>query len=54
MVDAFVLSQLRLASPSLYRDLRDGPCAVADSSADDNVRALMQSMPPEWCANVVE
>lgn len=52
-MDSFVLNQVRQASPQLYRTLVDEPCGLGGPNADDSVRAVMLSTPPEWSANVL-
>ena len=49
-VDAFVLSQIRNASPNLYRDIVHEPCGLGGDSIDETLRNL----PREWSENVVD
>lgn len=53
-VDAFVLSQIRLASPELYRDLVQEPCGLGGPGYDDRIASVIKNIPSEWSANVVE
>lgn len=53
LVDSFVLSQVRNASPQLYRDLVDEPCGLGGPGADDSIESVVRNVPPEWAANVV-
>lgn len=54
LVDSFVLSQVRNASPQLYRELVEEPCGLGGDTADESIDSILQSMPQEWSANVVE
>ncbi len=54
VVDSFVLSQVRYASPQLYRELVDEPCGLGGPNADDSIRSILKHIPPEWSANVVD
>lgn len=54
VVDSFVLSQVRNASPQLYRELVEEPCGLGGPNADDSIRSIMKHIPPEWSANVVD
>ena len=51
-VDAFVLSQVRHASPSLYRNLVDEPCGLGGPECDTSVQSVLQNIPQEWCFNL--
>jgi hypothetical protein len=56
-VDAFVLGQVRKASPELYRDLVSEPCGLGSGRPDANnegVDSILKNMPREWCENVIE
>jgi hypothetical protein len=52
-VDGFVLSQVRNASPQLYRELVDEPCGLGGPTADTSVSSLLRNTPSEWSASVV-
>jgi len=54
VVDGFVLSQIRNASPELYRDLIEQPCGLGGPDADDRIGTILNNVPPEWCENIVE
>ena len=45
-VDSFVLTQLRFASPRLYRDLVEGPCGLGGPGD-------LRNVPVEWTASVI-
>jgi hypothetical protein len=49
-----VLSQVRYASPQLYRDLVEGPCGLGGPGAKYSLDVVLKSIPTEWGANVVE
>ena len=55
-VDMFVLSQVRNANPQLYRELVEAPCGLGASCdpSDDNIASVLDSVPPEWSANVID
>lgn len=56
-VDAFVLSQVRKASPGLYRDLVSEPCGIGSGGgpdADNSIDGILKNIPREWCENVIE
>jgi hypothetical protein len=53
-VDHFVLSQVRYASPQLYRDLVEGPCGLGGPGSKYSLDAVLKNIPTEWAANVVE
>lgn len=54
-IDHFVLSQVRFASPELYRDLVEGPCSLGGGGPATNcgVKDILKNVPAEWSANVV-
>jgi pentatricopeptide repeat protein len=54
LVDAFVLSQVRNASPQLYRDLVNEPCGLGGPDGDDSIESVLRNIPHEWSANVVD
>lgn len=53
-VDYFVLSQVRYASPQLYRELVEGPCGLGGPGSKYGLEAVLKNIPTEWAANVVE
>jgi pentatricopeptide repeat protein len=53
LVDSFVLSQVRIASPQLFRDLVDEPCGLGGPDDDDSIHSVLKNIPSEWSANVV-
>jgi Pentatricopeptide repeat domain len=53
-VDGFVLSQVRHASPQLYRELVDEPCGLGGPNSDTSVSSLLKNIPSEWSANVID
>ena len=53
-VDYFVLSQVRYASPQLYRALVEGPCGLSGPGTKMGLEAVLANVPTEWTANVVE
>lgn len=53
-VDGFVLSQVRHASPQLYRELVDEPCGLGGPNSDTSVSSLLKNIPAEWSANVID
>lgn len=53
-VDYFVLSQVRYASPLLYRELVEGPCGLGGPGSKYGLEAVLKNIPTEWAANVVE
>jgi hypothetical protein len=53
-VDYFVLSQVRYASPQLYRSLVEGPCGLGGPGSTYGLEAVLKNIPTEWAANVVE
>lgn len=53
-VDGFVMAQLRRASPELYRDLVEEPRGLGGPGADMSIASVLQNIPSEWSANVVE
>jgi hypothetical protein len=53
-VDYFVLSQVRFASPQLYRDLVEGPCGLGGPGLKFGVDAVLKNIPTEWTANTVD
>lgn len=53
LVDSFVLSQIRIASPQLYRDLVDEPCGLGGPDDDESIDSVLRNIPREWSANVV-
>jgi hypothetical protein len=50
-VDRFVLSQVRNASPQLYRDLVEEPCGLGGPESDTSIPSVLRNMPAEWCLN---
>lgn len=53
-VDHFVLTQVRYASPQLYRSLVEGPCGLVEPGASTSVESILQNVPTEWTGNVVQ
>lgn len=53
-VDYFVLSQVRYASPRLYRELVEGPCGLGGPGLKYGLDAVLKNIPTDWAANVVE
>lgn len=53
-VDGFVMSQLRRASPQLFRDLVEEPRGLGGPGADASISSVLKNIPSEWSANVVE
>ena len=53
-VDAFVLSQVRNASPNLYRDLVEEPCGLGGPDSDNSVQSVLLNIPQEWSNHIVE
>lgn len=51
-VDSFVLTQVRYASPSLYRELVEGPCGLGGPNSHD-IETVLRNIPIEWSASVV-
>ena len=48
-VDAFVLSQVRNASPSsLYRELVLEPCGLGNSDYTEGIDVILKKLPPQW------
>jgi hypothetical protein len=52
-VDYFVLSQLRFASPQLYRNILEGPCGLAGPESKYGLEAVLKNVPTEWTANTI-
>ena len=52
-VDSFVLTQVRYASPSLYRDLVEGPCGLGGPNKSYDPDTVLRNVPVEWTASVV-
>lgn len=53
-VDYFVLSQVRHASPLLYRELVEGPCGLGGPGSKYGLEAVLRNIPTEWASNIVE
>jgi hypothetical protein len=53
-VDYFVLSQVRFASPELYRNLVEGPCGLGGPGMKYGLDAVLKNVPTEWTANTSE
>jgi hypothetical protein len=53
-IDAFVLSQVRQASPQYYRDLVEEPCGLGGPDADTSIKSVLRHIPQEWSAYVVD
>jgi hypothetical protein len=53
-VDYFVLSQVRFASPQLYRDLVEGPCGLGGPGLKYGLEAVLKNVPTEWTANTID
>jgi hypothetical protein len=53
-VDYFVLSQVRFASPQLYRDLVEGPCGLGGPGLKYGLDAVLKNVPTEWTANTID
>lgn len=53
-VDYFVLSQVRFASPQLYRDLVEGPCGLGGPGLKYGLDAVLKNVPTEWTANTLD
>jgi len=52
-VDSFVLTQVRFASPRLYRDLVEGPCGLGGPGTTQDTETILRNVPIEWTASVV-
>ena len=52
-VDSFVLTQVRYASPGLYRDLVEGPCGLGGPNKAHDTDTVLRNVPVEWTASVV-
>lgn len=50
-VDHFVLTQVRYASPSLYRDLVVGPCGLGGPRGY-GIEVVLKNIPDSWCSSV--
>jgi hypothetical protein len=53
LVDSFVLSQVRIASPQIFRNLVDEPCGLGGPDDDGSINSVLKNIPSEWSANVV-
>lgn len=53
-VDYFVLSQVRFASPQLYRDLVEGPCGLGGPGLKYGLDAVLKNVPTEWTSNTLD
>jgi len=53
LVDEFVLKQVRRGSPALYFDLIETPGHGDDSHEQEDIDAILNSVPTEWSSNVV-
>jgi hypothetical protein len=54
VMDGFVLSQLRNASPRLYRTLVCKTCDQGNSRSGDNIDSILRRLQPEWSQNIVD
>jgi hypothetical protein len=53
-VDYFVLSQVRFASPQLYRDLVEGPCGLGGPGLKHGLDSVLKNLPAEWTVNTID
>ena len=53
-VDGFVLFQLSLAGPEVFKNLTEGPCGLCGPDSDCSIRTLLKNVPLEWKAYVVD